>query len=394
VRPLKFATHLAAFGIDAHVLAPTDPRWIHEDRETEAPPRVTVHRAPYLGPRGRALTDDLYGRGALARAAVQAGALGRRLIVPDEHALWVATAVPAAVRIVRRERVDVVLTTSPPGSVHVAGALVKALTGVRWVADLRDSMLAHPHRRSERAAVRAKERTERLVARLVAARADAVVAAAGAIADEFRPLRPRGPLVTIENGCDFDDFAGLEYRPSARFRITHTGLFFGRRDPQPFLQALAEAGLDVSARFVGGLRPRDAAYARSLGLGDHVVEEPYVPRRRALAVQRDSEALLLLIPDIERAHGTLSAKLWEYLAAQRPILAAVPPDGAAAAVVRAAGAGVVVPPNDVAGLRDALTDLVSRFRAGTLAGPDADVLRPYDRIERAGELADLLRSLA
>jgi hypothetical protein len=41
----------------------------------------------------------------------------------------------------------------------------------------------------------------------------------------------------IANGCDFDDFAGLEYEPAPRFRITHTGSFFGKRDPRPFLQA-------------------------------------------------------------------------------------------------------------------------------------------------------------
>ena len=53
--------------------------------------------------------------------------------------------------------------------------------------------------------------------------------------------------MTIPNGADFDDVVGLEAHPSERFRITHTGSFFGRRDPRPFLQALADSGLDVVA---------------------------------------------------------------------------------------------------------------------------------------------------
>ena len=104
-------------------------------------------------------------------------------------------------------------------------------------------------------------------------------------------------MVTIANGCDFDDFAGLEHSPSERFRITHAGSFFGRRDPRPFLTALAESGLDVVARFVGDFRPGDREWAEGLGLGDRLELIPYVPRRRSLELQRDSEALLLLIPE-------------------------------------------------------------------------------------------------
>jgi hypothetical protein len=58
---------------------------------------------------------------------------------------------------------------------------------------------------------------------------------------------------------------------------------------------------------------------------------PYRSHRRALELQRDSEALLLLIPDAGgRGEGILSGKVFEYLAAERPILALVPTEGAAA----------------------------------------------------------------
>src|ERR671929_3538 len=102
-----------------------------------------------------------------------------------QRPLKFATHLPA-IRIVREEEIDVVLTTSPPGSVHLVGAAAKRATGVRWVADLRDSLVAHPHRRAEQLAVRAKEQGEHAVARLVARGADAVVAVSDAIAVEAR----------------------------------------------------------------------------------------------------------------------------------------------------------------------------------------------------------------
>ena len=36
-RPLKLATHLPALGIETHVLAPDDPKWLHRDEELRAP---------------------------------------------------------------------------------------------------------------------------------------------------------------------------------------------------------------------------------------------------------------------------------------------------------------------------------------------------------------------
>ncbi len=204
---------------------------------------------------------------------------------------------PAALRIARAESIDAIITTSPPNSIHLVGAAVKRALGIPWIADLRDSVGAHPHRRSESLAVRTKERADTAIAQLVAKRADAIVAAAESIAEEARGLSPRGRVVTIANGSDFDDFAGLEYTPGDTFRITHTGSFFGKRDPKPFLQALADSGLeDVVARFVGDFRSVDREFAESLGLGDRLELIDYVPRRKSLALQRDSDVLLLLIP--------------------------------------------------------------------------------------------------
>jgi glycosyltransferase involved in cell wall biosynthesis len=103
-----------------------------------------------------------------------------------------------------------------------------------------------------------------------------------------------------------------------------------------------------------------------------------------------------LIPDAGgRGRGVLSGKVFEYLAAERPILATVPPDGAAADLIRETGAGVVVPPDDVPAIRGALETLHSRWRAGELNGTtlDAETRRRLSREARVEELVELLRSL-
>jgi glycosyltransferase involved in cell wall biosynthesis len=397
-RPLKFATHLPSFGIETHVLAPDDPKWVHRDDEVRVPTQAWVHRAPYHGPRGRIPSEDLYKLEGADRLRYQAGALFRRALVPDKAVTWAPTAIPAAIRIVRREKIDAVLTTSPPNSLNLIGAAVKRATGVKWVADLRDPLIADADNPVERLPARMKENVQKVVARLVASQADAIVTAWSGIADEIRAYEPNASVTVIPNGADYDDFDGLEYNPGDRFRITHTGSFFGKRNPRPFLTALAGSGLDtVTARFVGELTTRDREWAEGLGLGERLELLPFGSRRRSLEYQRDSEALLLLLPQAgERGSPVLPGKIFEYLAAERPILAAVPPEGAAANLVRESGAGIVVPPEDVAAMREALVGLAVRWRAGHLnAAPLNPELRErISRRKRVEELAELLQRVS
>ena len=223
--------------------------------------------------------------------------LPRRLVFPDEAATWNLTSIPAALRIARAEGIDAVVTTSPPGSVHLVGAALKRSLGVPWIADLRDSLLAHQDRRADSLAVRMKGRTVRVVASTVARGPTRSSPPSTRSRRRCARFLRHGRVVTITNGSDFDDFVGLDYVPGDRFRVTHTGAFFGQRDPKPFLRALADSGLaDVVARFVGGFRAADREFAESLGLADRIEVIPFVPRRRSLELQRDSEALLLIAP--------------------------------------------------------------------------------------------------
>ena len=388
-RSLKFAQYLPALGVETHVLAPDDPKWVHEDPELRVPTQAWIHRARYLGPRARKPAEELRAADGLDRALLQAQVTARRLLLPDASVTWNLTAIPAAIRIARREGVDAVITTSPPPSVHFVGAAVQRATGARWIADLRDPLVANQPRRDDTAAARARQTATEQVAKLVARRADAVTCVSEAIAEELRGLGPKGHVRVIPNGCDFDDFAGLEYVPAERFRITHTGSFFGKRDPRPFLQAFRDADIDGVARFVGDFRTTDREWAETLGLEDRLELVPYAPRAESLRLQRDSEALLLLVPDAGgRGKGVLSGKVFEYIAAGRPILAVVPPDGAAAELIRETGAGVVVAPDDVDGIRDALVELHARFRNGGLASVEL-AKRDEDRLSRKARVEEM-----
>ena len=157
-----------------------------------------------------------------------------------------------------------------------------------------------------------------------------------------------------------------------RFRITHAGSFFGKRDPRPFLTALKRPGSTTSSsRFLGDFRSADREWAETRELGDRLELIPYAPRRRVARAAARLGGAAAADPrgGRPRQGRALSGKVFEYLAAERPILAVVPPDGAAAELIRDDGRRASSSrPTTSTGWPRALRDLHARWRAGTLDG--------------------------
>jgi glycosyltransferase involved in cell wall biosynthesis len=406
-RVLKLCAHLPELGIDVDVLAPDDPKWgaLDPGLAADIPAATVVHRARYRGPSHATTPAARLAAAHGARAlGVRAALLGRRVLLPDPEITWFADAVRAGTRAVRERAIDVVLSTSPPNSVHVIGAAIARRGGVPHVADFRDSWLANPHRRYERRSVRAKSAVEARIARAALRRVAAVSAVTPAIAEEAAALAPAGTGVrVVANGCDFDEFDGLEYVRGERMRIVHAGSFFGRRTPRPFLAALAallRARPDLAGRlqaaFLGELRPADRDWALGLGLGDALALEGFRPHAEALAGMRAADVLLLLVPRADgRGLSVVSGKVYEYLAAERPILALVPPEGDAATLLRDTGSAWIADPDDEGGILAALGQAADTWLAGSLQQRrlSAEWRERLDRRTRARELADLLRDV-
>ncbi len=183
-RPLKIATHLPDLGIETHVLAPDDQKWIHRDDELPAPTLAWVHRVRFIGPRGRKPAEELHGTVGVERYARQASLFGRRLLVPDENVSFNLTAIPAAIRIVRQEGIDVVVVTTSPRKLDPRDRRCRQTgdgcpLGGRPARPARGAI---PTRDISRLVVRVKEQGQQGVSALVARNADAIVAVSEAIA--------------------------------------------------------------------------------------------------------------------------------------------------------------------------------------------------------------------
>jgi glycosyltransferase involved in cell wall biosynthesis len=263
-------------------------------------------------------------------------------------------------RELTRRPIDCVITSSPAESTHLL-ALGSGTRRPPWIADFRDGWCFEPIRPPFPLA--AQRALDHALERRVVISADVVVAVTPPIVDDFRS-RFGVAALHIPNGFD-PELADAGPLPVERaLTFVHTGALFGirGRDPGPLLSAIQgllrhEPGLEerLELLVVGRSEHDERSMIESAGLSRVVRHLGYVPRTRALSLQRAADALILLTSP-GRCEAT--GKLYEYLGSRRPIIA-LAEGSEAGRIVSATGTGTVVRQDDVPGITAALRDAIS-----------------------------------
>jgi len=317
------------------------------------------------------------------------------------YSAWKARVLGRADRLVAGARPEVLLATYPPIEDLEIGLAVAERHHIPLVADFRDGLLFEPIERVRIRRHRCVAERYREVERAVAERAAAVVTVFPSLSAYFGQAHGRSDAVTITNGFDPEDFAGLPpsgLLDSAACNIVHSGRFagsYGGRDVRPLVDALTRlhdeggaAARGLRLHLIGELTARERRCVRGLAGRGMVIEHGGLPRPRALAAQTEADALLLLT-GADRP-GSAPGKLFEYLGAGRPILG-LTAGSFAEEVIRSTATGWTVDPAD----RDGIAGLLRRAAGGelTLAAlvPDRERIAEYSRERLIARLDGILR---
>jgi glycosyltransferase involved in cell wall biosynthesis len=324
--------------------------------------------------------------------------LGSLFLVPDTYVGWYPFAVAEGLRALHEHRFDAIYSTSPPETSHLVARRLHRRSGLPWVADFRDPWMnlhLYPPPTS------LHRRLHRRLERGVCDDATVIVTTewhAGRLRADYPRMHP--PLV-IPNGYDHQKFEGLDeaFPPEDRFVITHAGMLTQKRSAAPFLEGLrrflsGRPDARVEVRFVG---PRESANDDAVaahGLGEVVEFRDTVSHPESLRLERTSHILLLVKHSDPLYRGIVPGKLYEYIGAERPILALVP-EGEAARIVTELRRGETVPVDDVDAIHRVIAAMYDKYERGALDDAyNLSVVPEFRRRHRTEQLAKTLDDLA
>ncbi len=390
-RTLKFVKYLPEFDwqpivvtVNSHGSLPVDPSMTEE-----IPPDISIYRTPAF-----LLSYRLPWR--------VKHFISQWFLFVDEHLGWFPFAVRKCIQIVRDEHIQAIFTTSAPYTDHLVGHTITHRFPLPWVADFRDPWVGNfsssfPTAFHESLALRIEKHILRS--------ADRVTVVSEPMRQSFLSRNPGlsdSRIVSLPNGYDPADFKNLSLpeREPGKFVVAYTGSFYGQRLPHRFLAGLRTAmeedqrlRQEIQVWFVGNMGKLTAQAIEEAGLNDIVKMTGYLPHKQAVARLLAADLLLLVIGAGPGSEAVFTAKIFEYLAAGKPVLALVP-EGPAEQLIREAGSGIVVHPDDIQAIAQGLLSLFHQWQEGKLAVfPRREVIAQFDRRALTGRLAAILNEL-
>lgn len=366
IRVAKFVKYLSRFSYQPRVLTVKKGFYPIKDESllSELPPEVKIDRVSYFEP--AFWFNNRYWHYLLK-------ILYLFFLIPDRQILWFLPAFIKAYKIIKKEHIEIIFTSSLAYSDHLIALTLQKTTGVKWVADFRDEWTTNP-------GVRFATPLHRFLAKKMELKiiksADHIISVSEPITKYFRHLSGnRQAFSTITNGFDREDLPVNQHFIKNKYcQITYVGTLYGK-------------GNDVADSFKRVIQELHIKDLKVVFWG----QEKKVTHKEAVQIMAESDILLLILSSDFRP-GVYTGKLFEYLAVRRPILALAGRETAAAKLIDKIKAGEVADPLDKEEIKAKILKMYYAWQKGELKIPKVNI-NQFDRFNLTAKLARLFNGL-
>jgi glycosyltransferase involved in cell wall biosynthesis len=407
-RWLKFVKYLPENGIEPIVYTPENPHYPLKDTslEDEIPSEIKVLKnaifEPYAvaGMLSKKDTEKI-SSGIIPKEQKQ-GFLQKFMLfirgnffIPDARKFWIKPSVKYLTSYLKEHKIDTIITTGPPHSVHLIGLELKKTLGVKWLADFRDPWTQIGYHSKLKLLPASRKKHEELE-KAVLQSADKIITTSFTTKAEFLSKTKR-PVEVITNGYDVEKVENLPM--DEKFSISHIGSLLSGRNPENLWQAISELiaenedfARDFQLKLVGAVGDPVLESIQKWHLEEWLVLKNYVSHSEALQLQRSSQLLLLIEIDSEETKGIIPGKLFEYMVSERPILAVGPVDADIEKIIRETNTGSYFLYPQKAEIKTYILEKYELYKKGELRSYPIG-LQQYSRSALAKRLANLIKQL-
>jgi glycosyltransferase involved in cell wall biosynthesis len=317
------------------------------------------------------------------------------LFIPDARKYWIRPSIKFLTGYLKNHLVDAIVSSGPPHSMHLIALEIHKKTGLPWLADFRDPWTGidfYHQLKLSRWADRKHHQLEKEI--LLSANAVSVVS--HQMEADFKGIHNRNYNI-VTNGFDATDFQPISNsQTDIKFSIAHIGSLGPTRNPLILWKVLSELikekkefATNLEIKLVGKVDVSVSNSIQQAGMDEYINKIEYLPHDQVLDVMQKSQVLLLVINQTPNSKGILTGKIFEYLAAQRPIICIGPKDGDAAKVLLETGSGSSFSVEDSEALHSFISKLFESYQQGLPFIGNASIEK-YTRKHITGRIAGIL----
>lgn len=403
-RWLKFVKYFKEFGVEPIVYVPENPNYplLDKNLSSEIPSEIEIIKHPINEPyrfakiiskkKTRQMSSGIIAKKEISALEKLLLYVRGNFFIPDARVGWVKPSVKFLSEYMVENPVEVVITTGPPHSLHLIGRQLQQKLKVRWIADFRDPWTTIHYHKSLRLGKAAAWKHKALEASVIKA-ADVITVTSPTTKKEFE-LIAKTPIVVITNGYDISE--KIEIEMDTHFSISHIGSLLSERNPEVLWKVLAEICKensvfkdDLRLKFAGAVSAEVKQSLEDFQLLENCEFLGYVSHSEALKLQHQSQVLLLVEINSPETRAIIPGKLFEYLAAQRPILALGPKESDMEGIINETNAGKCFSYYDDSALRTEILKYYAAFKSGALKIV-SEGIEKYSRRELTKQMAALI----
>ncbi len=406
-RWLNFVKYFREFGISPVMYIPEDPYYPLEDKSflDKVPPGIEILKLPIKEPYRFAgfLSKKKTKQISSGIITKKKPSLSEKLLlyirgnyfIPDARVGWVKPSVNFLHNYLLKNPVDAIITTGPPHSLHLIGLHLKQLMEIKWVADFRDPWTTIHYHDSLRLTERSKRKHKALEATVLNG-TDTIVVTSPTTKKEFK-LITNTPVEVITNGYEISK----EVVPTLdeKFSLAHIGSLLSERNPKVLWEVLSEIASeniafknDLLLKFAGAVSEDVIDSIQKFGLYDNLELIGYVAHSEALQLQQNAQILLLVEMDRPETRSIIPGKLFEYLAAKRPIVALGPQGSDISEIISETNSGNYFGYGDKKELKEQILTYYTKYTNGSLTEVSSKIEK-YSRRELTLKMANLIKEL-
>lgn len=410
-RWLKISKYLSEFGWEPVIYTPSNAEFPMQDQSLmkDVSENLTVIKRPIWEPYQlyrkllRKKPDESVNQGFISKekkpSVLEKFSIWVRgnLFIPDARKFWIKPSIKFLSVYLKQHPVDAIISNGPPHSMHMIALGIKKKMHFPWIADFRDPWTEVDFYDQLLLSKFADKKHHQLELSVLK-NADRVTTVTWSWAQSLEETADR-KVEIILNGFDTDDFQQLNEPMLNGFLFHHIGALNKDRNPHLFWEALKEI-CSIDPEFKSELKIQltgntDYSVIESVqqnNLSDNLILVDYLPHTEVVKLLSRSPVLLLPLNDTPNISGIVPGKLYEYLAAKRPVFAIGKTDGDTARIIHETNSGVIIGFKDKELMKKEILKYYQQYKEGKL-NVDSKNIDQFSRKGSAEKFAHLLNEI-